>query len=1068
MVMSNRHRAAIALMMVASLGAAELSRDERDVLASFDQELAAYAQVAATARAARDNGRLVRLASERRAVMHRLVRQDPAQAVALALDRQRRKNAPAAVQAELEEDLSASGRLDVIVSRSADTTEPPIITRRATIAGKSYEVSTWGPGLRATSAARRSLHGVAVDGVLALAPGRLRVLKPGEAELVGKPLDDQRCPVSGKLAGSDQEPEDRQEDVWVESGGAVHVLCQGGHITQFEDQLALAEGGGTVLPSAWTTGTKSLLYIIARCSDEVGFPQTVGSAETMMATVKTYYETTSWNQTSLTSSFIEVVLPKTKNDYATGSNGDMTLLADARAAAKDAGMDPANYNLDVVRHSSIFGWAGQGYVGGKGSWLQSSSAGVAIHELGHNYGLWHANFWNTGEASVIGSGSNAEYGDPFSEMGGDGQFSAYEKWRLDWIAGTYVQAITASGTYRVHASDSATAPASGKMFALKVTKDAQRDYWLSHRREFTGNKWNLSGLHLHWDPWSITGVGTSNNGAQLLDATPGTSNAKNDAALVCGRTFSDLAAGIHLTPMTVDTGTTPPSVTVVVNLGSFPGNRRPTVSLAASASAVATNANVTFTATASDPDGDPLAIHWDFADGNFAFNSTTATKSWGTAKDYSVRVIVSDMKGGTASATATITVGTVSTFRISGVVRDGGVGVEGVRVHTGSTARSVWTNSDGSYVMTNLGAGSHTLQATAQTGTYTPDFTNPVAVGPDATGKHFNGGNAAPTVATPAAASPSPVIAKTTTLSALGADDGGEAALTYTWTVLGSPPAPVTFSANGSNAAKSTTATFTKNGPYDFRVTIRDAGGLSVTSSVSVSVNQTVTTVSVTPASATVALGSTQAFSASAKDQFGAAMAAPTFTWSVSGGGSISAAGVFTPNSTPGGSFTVTATGAGKSGTAQVTTINSPPTISAIADQATQPGIAVGPLAFTIGDAPTAATSLTLTATSSNAALVPVGNVVFGGSAASRTVTVTPVAGQQGTSTITIAVKDGHNASTTEAFLLTVGTAGSGSGDGGGGGGGGCGLGSGMSALALLIGLLLQRLMGWRRSFPRR
>lgn len=1055
------HTAAL-LIMAVSLSAEELSPDDRQVLVAFDHELNAHAQLVAT-RAATDSSRLVRLARERRMVIRRLVQQDPEQAVELALDRRRRKDLPAEVLVHLEEDVSASGRLEVIISRPVDDSHAPVITRRAIIAGKTYDVATWGPGLGAPSAARRSLHGVAVDGVLALAPGRLRVLKPGEQTVSGKPLDDQRCPVSGKQAGFNQEPADHQDDVWVESGDAVHVLCQGGHLTQFENELAAAEGGSIVLPSAWTTGTKSVLYIIARCTDEAGFPQTVANAESAMAAVQSYFQAASWNQTSLNATVVEVDLPFSKSEYAT--KGATALLIDARAAAKIAGFDTAGYNLDIVRHSSIFsGWAGQAYVGTKGNWLQSSAVGVAIHELGHNYGLWHANFWDTGEASVIGSGSNSEYGDPFSEMGGDGQFSAYEKWRLDWIAGGNIQAITTSGTYRVHASDSATAPTAGTMFALKVTKDSQRDYWLSHRREFTGNKWNLNGVQLHWDPWFISGVGTSNSGAQLLDTTPGTANAKTDAALVCGRTFSDLAAGIHLTPMSVNSTTVPPSVDVVVNLGAFTGNRRPTVSLSASATTVATNANVTFTATTSDPDGDPLAIHWDFADGNFAFNTTSTTASWSTAKDYGVRVIVSDMKGGTASATVTVTVGAVSTFRIAGVVQDTlGAGVEGVRVHTGSTARSVWTNSDGSYLMTNLAAGSHALEATAAFGTYTPTFTNPVTVGPSATGKHFTGGNAAPTVATAAAVSPSPVTGTSATVSALGADDGGANSLSYAWSVLGSPPGPVSFFGNTVNTA---IASFGKSGLYDLLVTIRDAGGLSVTSTVSVTVSQTATTLVVSPATVTVPLGSAQIFSVSATDQFGDPISGtPAVTWSVSGGGSISAGGVFTPNNTPGGPFTVTAatgpTGSGgnsRSAKAEVTTVNNPPTISAIPDQTTLPGIAVGSIAFTIADAPTPAASLTLSATSSNASLVPVGNVVFGGSGATRTVSVTPVAGQQGSSTITITVRDGHNATASETFALNVSASAGSSAAADGGGGGGCGLGSGVSALTLLVGLLLQQL----------
>src|SRR5207248_918211 len=102
--------------------------------------------------------------------------------------------------------------------------------------------------------------------------------------------------------------------------------------------------------------------------------------------------------------------------------------------------------------------------------------------------------------------------------------------------------------------------------------------------------------------------------------------------------------------------------------------------------------------------------------------------------------------------------------------------------------------------------------------------------------------NSPPTVATPAAASPNPVSAKTTNLSVLGADDGGEANLTYTWATTGNPPAAVTFSANGTNASKNIVATFAKAGSYAFQVTIKDQGNLTATSNVSVTVLTAVVT----------------------------------------------------------------------------------------------------------------------------------------------------------------------------------------------------------------------------------
>jgi hypothetical protein len=82
-------------------------------------------------------------------------------------------------------------------------------------------------------------------------------------------------------------------------------------------------------------------------------------------------------------------------------------------------------------------------------------------------------------------------------------------------------------------------------------------------------------------------------------------------------------------------------------------------------------------------------------------------------------------------------------------------------------------------------------------------------------------------------------------------------------------------------------------------------------------------------------------------------------------------------------------------------------------------GTATAALAFTVGDAETPPGSLDLSATSSNLAFVPNANIVFGGSGAARTVTVTPVAGQSGTVTITLTASDGSLTSNT-SFNVSV------------------------------------------------
>jgi PKD repeat protein len=140
-----------------------------------------------------------------------------------------------------------------------------------------------------------------------------------------------------------------------------------------------------------------------------------------------------------------------------------------------------------------------------------------------------------------------------------------------------------------------------------------------------------------------------------------------------------------------------------------------------------------------------------------------------------------------------------------------------------------------------------------------------------------------------------------------------------------SGPAPVSFSPNGTNVAKASTATFTKPGSYTLQVLVTNAAGLTAMGSVMVEVDATQAVV-VQPATATVLASRTQTFSAALEDQFGDVSAAqPAFSWSVTGGGSISGAGVFTAGSTAGGPFTVHATAGSVSGTASVNVSEAPP-----------------------------------------------------------------------------------------------------------------------------------------------
>lgn len=99
--------------------------------------------------------------------------------------------------------------------------------------------------------------------------------------------------------------------------------------------------------------------------------------------------------------------------------------------------------------------------------------------------------------------------------------------------------------------------------------------------------------------------------------------------------------------------------------------------------------------------------------------------------------------------------------------------------------------------------------------------------------------------------------------------------------------------------------------------------------------------------------------------------------------------------------------------------MNDAPTISTISNPTCLEDQSVSGLAFTISDPETSAADLILSATSSNAALLPTSRIYLGGSASARSVSLVPLAHQNGSSTVTITVTDGL-LSASRTFVLNV------------------------------------------------
>jgi hypothetical protein len=272
-----------------------------------------------------------------------------------------------------------------------------------------------------------------------------------------------------------------------------------------------------------------------------------------------------------------------------------------------------------------------------------------LHELGHNYGLPHANRWNTGDASAFDrSGSSLEYGNSLDVMGGGSDrehFNAQYKSRLQWITPERVGTVTQSGIYRLEVLDGA---ATQGALALKIPGAAGEELWLEARQSFTDSLSAASGIAVTWESpaWTTNQLLGMNNGYQNL----------SDPGLQLGRTFSDFERGVHVTPLQ-RLATSPAALDVRVNFGAFPGNHAPTLTVTATPTTAAEGQPVTFQATASDPDGDPLTYAWTFNDDVRGPNAPTVTHTRQLFGREAVKCTVSDGKGGTASKVVVVPVG---------------------------------------------------------------------------------------------------------------------------------------------------------------------------------------------------------------------------------------------------------------------------------------------------------------------------------------------------------------------------------------------------------------------------
>jgi autotransporter-associated beta strand protein len=810
-----------------------------------------------------DGDKGVELALQRRQEMLDLIDKNPRRALELAVPESVRRLLPAGVVALLEQRLEARG--DLLVQAETSATGGCQISRTTTLRdGRVFEAHTFGRRGAMPTRDDIAIHGVALDNKLALADLPGRVLEP--VEVAARVAAGGKVEVGADLPGAAPQTDDRDE---------VVIAWDDTRMTRFRGEapaiaaLIDAESGehsgvtqprvqdldGVVAASPWTEGQKTLLIIRVDFPDYQGQVVSDATLQQLIAEINTSYTDMSSGKASYAllgqGSVITptVRMPNSSSVYASHTKFSR-VLTDARAAAAAAGYNYLNYTHEIVVTGAtpvVPATAGMANVGARGAWVHNAQWNLKTcgHELGHNFGMPHSGAWDTDDGSVIGPGEVWDYGNVFDLMGVGSSsaflrhFSASVKQFLDWMPVTDVTKITVDGstTTRIRAMDKVQAD--GNKRALAVDRAGSTDdYWVEYRQLYGTGYGLIDGVLVNW--------ASINGGYQqplLLDMTPTTSQ-KDDAVLPIGKTFSDTAAGIYITP--VGRGMDGDGVgwmDVTVNRGTFAGNVKPTVSLGSTNANPAVNTSVTFTATAGDPNGDALAYFWEWGDGTTtANNSSTASKSWSTSGTKTVRCIVSDMKGLTTTASMLLTVGTSNTFSIQGTVSTTlGAPMQGVVV-SASLTQSDTTDGDGSYSITGLAAGSYTLTATKTGASFvTSGFTNPVTVGPSQVGKNFLAPPGAP-VFTAAMKTGLTDQGSTTGAITLPLADADTALTSLTLTGVSSnqsiiPDASITFGTVSTSRTITVSAASTVSGSVDITITATDPEGNSASYVWAVTVN---------------------------------------------------------------------------------------------------------------------------------------------------------------------------------------------------------------------------------------
>lgn len=540
----------------------------------------------------------VKIARARQTELAEAAKKNPERVLRAMMDLDELAALPPEIRAESEKPFSAVGNIELLweTSLRADGSLSCTHYNQAIIGGEILRVA----GVKFGDAHRPMvdilLNGYIVGDLLVLEDSSVRSLSASElavsSEFFEEAPDQEIDPVTGGNA-----------DLSIAAliGGKVYRFENEGIIEYVEHTMAEAEtaaiardsdrtvdhgfewlptqatgGGGSngsiVQASPFQADNIRVLFIRADFSDVATATVSSGELVTSLTETNVKIQEFSYGKASLIPTVTPnaYILPTLGQTVAEAGDSDK-IIAEARAAAEADGFVLTDYDVvgvffphigKSVFAGSTINYGGLATVGGANHWIngvsQPNQVEILLHEFGHNYGLFHANYFNPErDFTAADAGTNAveyldpnqsslEYGDIYDRMGegnkDDGYFSPYATSRLEWMPPSRVIEPTTSGTFTIHRFDHPDAVTGNNTLALRLSMGGDRYNWVGLRQRYATTAGNAY----------VVGEGIYINRPNLIDATPG-SNIEHildraDSTLsTSDAPFRDATAGVTIT-----------------------------------------------------------------------------------------------------------------------------------------------------------------------------------------------------------------------------------------------------------------------------------------------------------------------------------------------------------------------------------------------------------------------------------------------------------------------------------------------------------------------------------------